>query len=187
MTKKITRQPIVVRDDFSYDEKQRIAAKSNNKCCHCGKECYTGYGATIDHFVPLNKGGTNQMINLIMLCEDCNHAKSDLIYDPKGYLKHLNEDEYEKLEGYFNSYITSFEFVERRNLLACDRYDLKVVLPSRRPQMMGYKKSKKQNPHIAINTVMLKRATEADIPRLTEYFVKYLKKYNILDSQEAAS
>ena len=78
MEAKLERQKIVERDDFTFDEREHIAAKSHHKCAHCGKEVYFGYGATVDHFVPLNKGGTNRDINLIMLCNDCNKEKGQL-------------------------------------------------------------------------------------------------------------
>jgi 5-methylcytosine-specific restriction endonuclease McrA len=42
-------------------------------CAHCG----TGSNLTIDHIIPLSKGGDNQVHNLQMLCEPCNTKKAD--------------------------------------------------------------------------------------------------------------
>lgn len=36
--------------------------------------------ATIDHFVPLSKGGTHAIINLLVSCKGCNHDKGALFY-----------------------------------------------------------------------------------------------------------
>lgn len=40
-----------------------------------------GYGlATVDHVVPLSKGGSNQPWNMVLACFDCNEAKGDSPY-----------------------------------------------------------------------------------------------------------
>lgn len=49
-----------------------------------GKECYICKKAvadTIDHVVPLSKGGTNEIGNLRPACYSCNWEKGDKIYD----------------------------------------------------------------------------------------------------------
>ena len=181
MSDKIGRQKVVERDDFTYEEKEAIAAKSDHRCAHCGKKVYFGYGASVEHFIPLSKGGSNRDINLVMLCLDCNQEKGNLILYPKDYLKYLNEEHLEKLEGYFESYAKSFEFVSRRNLLACDQY--KVFIDP----IYQYSRNRK-NPRFSIrqanNSVLLKRAEVEDIPKIKEYFEKYAKKYNCFENSE---
>lgn len=39
--------------------------------------------ATIDHVIPINKGGSFKEENLQLLCYRCNHKKSDKIIEPK--------------------------------------------------------------------------------------------------------
>jgi 5-methylcytosine-specific restriction endonuclease McrA len=46
----------------------------NNKCNYCNST----ESLTIDHIQPLNKGGTNEIDNLQILCNICNHRKGDL-------------------------------------------------------------------------------------------------------------
>lgn len=42
-------------------------------CAQCGST----YNLTIDHIIPLIRGGTNDIRNLQILCRPCNSAKSD--------------------------------------------------------------------------------------------------------------
>ena len=42
-------------------------------CC----SCYTSYDLTIDHIIPVSKGGTNYIENLQILCNKCNQIKKD--------------------------------------------------------------------------------------------------------------
>lgn len=159
------------REQFSYEEKADICAKSGNVCSHCGKTIFANYGATIDHFIPLNKGGSNRYINLIPLCEDCNKAKEDKLYsiDYAIYLK----DKYKKeLSNYLESYIQVTDYVKRSRLLAYDEYDgVTYTLLKNKKFTKKYK---------------LKLATWNDFAKIYEYFIKYLKKNNALkDANDA--
>ena len=185
----LKRQKIMERDRFTYADKKKLAEKSNGLCCHCGHKVTVGYDATVEHFVPLSQGGTNRDINMVLLCEDCNKTKSNLIYRPNDYLTYLKEEHLEKLNGYFDSYIKSFDFVNRDNLLACDRY--KVWVQSM-PEEMYYsllrRKGKKSQDIMkrCSSPLWVKRATYDDVDKLTEYYIRYLKKYNCLDSEDSA-
>lgn len=188
----IKRQKIVERDHFTYEEKLKFAAKSDNKCCFCGKKVFINYGATVEHFIPLSQGGTNRDINMVMLCKDCNEKKGSFIYNPDDYLIYLKDEHKEKIKGYFDSYIKSFDFINRDNLLACDRY--KVLMSPMTVNLWHTvhtnknKRGKKIKETLKNNatTLWVKRATYEDIDKLTEYFIKYLKKYNALDSEKDA-
>lgn len=58
----------------------KIFARDNGQCVFCG----TIHNLTIDHKIPLSKGGANNEDNLQTLCKDCNHAKGNKMnYDPK--------------------------------------------------------------------------------------------------------
>ena len=186
MGDKIERQKINEREtNFSYEEKHDIAQKSGERCCHCGKKVYFGYGATIEHFVPLSKGGTNRDINLVMLCKDCNDAKSDFIYRPNDYLQYLNPEHLEKMNGYFESYINSFDFVNRKNLLSCDVYNVKVN-PITNYYLSRKATAKKPRKKVGIFHSVKRVITKEDLDRITDYYIKYLKKYDCLDSIEYA-
>ncbi len=177
------RTKIVERDEFTYEEKQLIAVKSNERCCHCGKKVYyDGYGATVDHYIPLSKGGTNRDINMVMLCEDCNKKKGSMIIHPEDYLKYLNKNSLESLKGYFDSYINSFEYISRKNLLSCDAYMIKVA-----PFIKGGHFTHKAATKMPYQELWFKRADNNDRFKLTAYYKDYLKRYNAdtyLDSAE---
>ena len=182
----IKRQKIVERDEFTEEEKNRIAMKSDFRCCHCGKKAYFGYQASIEHFIPLSKGGTNRDINLVMLCKDCNKSKGNFIYAPRHYLDYLDEKYLDEIDKYFESYVQSFDFVNRDNVLACDRYKM-MLDPIYLKNYMNYyhRKTFKEQDNF-YQATWLKRATYDDIDKLTEYLIKYLRKYDCLDSEEAA-
>jgi 5-methylcytosine-specific restriction endonuclease McrA len=48
-------------------------------CTYCGTPATEGNPLTIDHIVPLSRGGTNQLSNLTVACARCNRAKSDAV------------------------------------------------------------------------------------------------------------
>ena len=177
---KLERQKLDERLQFTFDEKEAIAEKSDHLCCHCGKKVFFGTGkASIEHFIPLSKGGLNRDLNLVLLCHDCNAAKGNLILNPDDYLIYLKDDYREKLHGYFESYIQSFEYVSRGNLLSCDQYKIYIEPTPARNRYKRNFSGKKVN-----NYVILKRATVDDIPKIIDYFERYCKKYNCYRDHE---
>ena len=61
---------------FSWAEWEQIVRDFNGKCAHCGEETKL----TIDHKIPLSKGGSNFIHNIQPLCRSCNSKKKDKIY-----------------------------------------------------------------------------------------------------------
>lgn len=54
-------------------QRQRILRAYDYTCIQCGSK----EEPTIDHVIPLAKGGTSYDDNLQVLCEKCNQAKGD--------------------------------------------------------------------------------------------------------------
>lgn len=50
---------------------EQICARFNNECVYCG----TGENITIEHLVPVSRGGTNASDNLAPACHSCNSGK----------------------------------------------------------------------------------------------------------------
>lgn len=53
-----------------------IGRRDGFRCKLCGKD---SQDLQIDHIYPISKGGTNDLNNLQLLCEGCNHNKSNNI------------------------------------------------------------------------------------------------------------
>lgn len=62
------------RRKFTDYEKKTVYAKCNGRCYLCGQPI-DFKDLTIDHEVPLHRGGTNEFSNLQLACHRCNCAK----------------------------------------------------------------------------------------------------------------
>ena len=72
-TKPITRKRISARTRFT-------VMHNSNFCCHyCGKLSSRETSLVVDHVIPVAKGGTDDIENLVASCEECNQGKSDML------------------------------------------------------------------------------------------------------------
>ncbi len=55
---------------------QRKNAFLKGFCIYCGADAYT-----IDHMIPISRGGTNRPENRIPACQSCNNEKGNMTYD----------------------------------------------------------------------------------------------------------
>lgn len=51
----------------------RLISRDGEKCAHCG----TSEELSVDHVVPLCRGGSSRIDNLQLLCKKCNVQKGD--------------------------------------------------------------------------------------------------------------
>lgn len=58
--------------DYSYLQYRDVVFSRNNNMC---VKCATDNDLTIDHIVPVSRGGTNDLWNLQTLCRSCNSKK----------------------------------------------------------------------------------------------------------------
>lgn len=73
-------QKVCKRKSFGSETRKIIYRKSKGHCCLCGNFVdYEEY--TIDHIIPLAKGGTNELNNLQCACKVCNNIKTDVLPD----------------------------------------------------------------------------------------------------------
>lgn len=64
---------------ISKETKVRILARDNYCCKYCGRSRDDGVKLTVDHIIPISRGGTDGLDNLWTLCLECNQGKGDLI------------------------------------------------------------------------------------------------------------
>jgi len=74
--------------------KLKILLKTNGKCYYCGVKLYLKKKShrpviTIDHYIPLSKGGFDDTANKVPACKKCNNAKGDLM--PEDFLRIQDE------------------------------------------------------------------------------------------------
>ncbi len=62
-----------------------MLSKQNHKCALTGREL-TSENCSIDHIVPLSKGGTHSIDNAQLVVAEANHAKGSLTQDEFGQL-----------------------------------------------------------------------------------------------------
>jgi 5-methylcytosine-specific restriction endonuclease McrA len=53
-------------------ELEALVEQFNGCCAYCGKP-----GTTIDHVVPLSKGGRDEIANVLPACKPCNSSKNN--------------------------------------------------------------------------------------------------------------
>lgn len=80
-------------EGVSFDELKQLYNSTNN-CFYCGVEVkpYTRF-KTIDHKIPISKGGKNELKNLVISCLSCNSGKCDMTdSEYKIYRSNKNEN-----------------------------------------------------------------------------------------------
>lgn len=60
--------------------KKKLLEDYNGRCAHCGK-ILTVEKMQVDHMLPRTQGGSDEILNLQPLCEDCNQGKSAFTED----------------------------------------------------------------------------------------------------------
>lgn len=90
---------IEARKLFTYEERVEILKSTKGICAHCGKPLKTST-MTVEHIIPIMRGGTNDMENLTALCEECNTMKDNLIYLPQSfYMAIMGTSRYNQMEN----------------------------------------------------------------------------------------
>ena len=104
---------------FSREKKEKILHKSKGVCAHCGKELDLET-MTVDHVIPLSKGGTNELKNLVALCEDCNQGKRNYVVEPEDFFKYLDWVYTRDLSKLYKEYSETIDWVSKRQILSED-------------------------------------------------------------------
>lgn len=105
---------------FSREEKIEALSKSKYRCSHCGKSL-TKENCTVDHVVSLSRGGSNDSVNLVALCEVCNKNKGSKIVVPEEYYRYLSKAQLKAVQVYFNNYCDETSWFRSNNLFKYDK------------------------------------------------------------------
>jgi len=66
------------REPINESLKEEIFERDNHQCQYnFDKDCLKNKGLSIDHIIPVSKGGTNEKNNLVTSCMVCNSKKSN--------------------------------------------------------------------------------------------------------------
>jgi 5-methylcytosine-specific restriction endonuclease McrA len=80
-------------------------------CRYCG-EPLTKYEATVDHIIPLDRGGKSENCNFGIACEDCNNSKGNMTEEEyTAFLKSHNRRKIPR--GYIDAVLRQEENMER--------------------------------------------------------------------------
>lgn len=64
---------------------QRAIRRRDKKCRYCREN----RSDTIDHVIPISKGGKSVLKNMVGACYECNHRKSDYLLEECGLVLHV--------------------------------------------------------------------------------------------------
>lgn len=109
----------------------QIFKDCNETCAHCGKHLVFKQDFTLEHVIPLHKGGKNDISNYVALCKDCNKDKSDDIIEPLEYYQHLPQEKLKSLQALFQEYLTSTDWLSYNTLFKMDRFNLPIHVAMR--------------------------------------------------------
>lgn len=163
------------RKRIDSDDRMLVLMKSDKRCCHCG--CFFDYKHkfTIEHVIPISKGGTNEMSNLVALCENCNKEKDDSIILPCEYLHYLKPEYKEELQDRQENYYDRVNWLTPKNFFKEDKMVLRL------PYVLGGHKSKKFGRGVVVKYV-LEKAVYSDLDDIAKSLKAYNRKMGITQS-----
>ena len=156
------RERVAQRDQISYDDKIKILSKTGGFCAHCGRRIEVGGQFTVDHVIPLDQGGTNDMKNLVPLCKDCNFDKSDRMVRARWY-EYLTPKYLEEVRNHIEEYHTV------HSLIGHNYFDAYDIIPFTYLDMKG------QTSRIRRGTGECRKAYYSDLDDIYKFYITYFR------------
>lgn len=100
--------------------KGRVLEDCRGICAHCGNRLGFYEDFTLEHVIPLSKGGRNDYKNYVALCQKCNQDKSNDIIQPLEYYPYLPKHRQAEIQAMFQDYIKSVDWLSYDNLFMLD-------------------------------------------------------------------
>ncbi len=172
------REQTVERIKFNKEIRKKVLLKSKGRCAHCGKPL-TEKLSTIDHIIPISKGGTNDYNNLAALCDSCNSDKGDEIVAPVAYFKYLEEEHIREVKRNHDEYCEDVSWLTTKNYMREDRVEMRYMGFSKVLKGRRVRKGNNVYAHCIQNSAILYKARYEDLDEVAEYINKYHKKFNL--------
>ena len=167
------------RKHFDYYGRVQVLNKTGCKCARCGMSLDTK-SMTVDHFIPLSKGGSNDYSNLIPLCHDCNVIKNNYVMHPCDYINYLDDEHKDEILRIYDWYCEDYKWYNKNNLTIEDKAIIYYPL-----MLQSSKAHRKKGDWAKLYTgnAIIEKVDYSMMDELYEYITKYMKKYD-LDTSE---
>lgn len=157
---------------FSYEERKAALKRSGGICACCGKKLTTKT-MTMDHIIPLWRGGKNEADNVIALCESCNKEKGSILFLPNSfYMAMEGKPEQKKMQKYVEDWFDSVK----------DQFDIAkfpLIAPRTNQQVKifgsKYAKNMVYQPQLIVQWKIMNREYYDEIEAVTELNTKSLR------------
>jgi 5-methylcytosine-specific restriction endonuclease McrA len=96
-----------IRKAISARIRYEVLSRDDYRCQNCGRDVSDGVKLVVDHMLPVDWGGTNDISNLQTLCEECNQGKQAWIKSipPQNIKDIINQPTVEKrIEALFDKF-----------------------------------------------------------------------------------
>lgn len=125
------RTRIEERTPFPWSVKEPLLAETKGLCARCGTPLDRYTNLSVDHFIPLSKGGTNDPENLTVLCDGCNDEKSDMVLDPNWY-PYLPVSRRKALSALLKRYMKETDYLAPDCLIPLDRIRIETAVTTQK-------------------------------------------------------
>lgn len=69
------------RQPLSQERKRDVWSMTGGRCFYCGRNTNPFSTFTVDHIVPVSRGGSSDLMNLVPCCRTCNIKKGTQLLD----------------------------------------------------------------------------------------------------------
>lgn len=168
-------EKIEERRQFTKEERTKILNDNYGICACCGKRLKLKT-LTIEHIIPISRGGTNEDRNLTALCESCNKLKGNLLYMPSGFYSALRDKpRFREMEIYVREWFQTVknEFdIERFPLISPEIVmQLNPVANTSRRTVYSF------NPQLLFKWQIVGKENKDEIEAITDINVREIRKY----------